>query len=357
MSAGTKIEWTDASWNPVTGCTRVSPGCQHCYAERLTATRLAHQERYRGLAVMQKGEARWSNEVRLHREVLDDPLRWERQRRVFVCSMSDLFHADVPDGYIMDVWRIMYLAAQHVFQVLTKRSDRMAGWLRRWLDTSTDEAADSTDSYSGIPYPMPRGPAAIRATYGCSGRAGLFAEMLEGWGDPPPGAAWPLYDWAQGPRFWPRVFNNVWLGVSVEDREHLRRIEDLRDTPAVVRWVSFEPLLEDLGNVDLRGVDWAVIGGETGPGARPLDVGWARRLIEQCRAQGVKVFVKQLGRTAVESQGHCSGCDMRTPDDCTHCEGTIEHPQRLRLRDSRGRVMDEWPADLRIREWPNAARA
>lgn len=323
MSAGTKIEWTDASWNPVTGCSRVSPGCQHCYAERLTATRLAQQERYRGLAVIQHGEPRWSNEIRVHHEVLTEPLRWRKPRRVFVCSMSDLFHVKVPYPFIDQVFAVMLGCAvltnhRHVFQVLTKRSYTLASYfelsspkkhLRRWAEIGNGLITlDNEDM--------------------------CFDECITA--DTP----WPL--------------PNVWLGVSVEQRYYLNRIDDLRRVPAAVRWVSFEPLLEHLGSVDLTGIHWAVIGGETGPGARPFNVAWAEDLIDQCRAQGVAVFVKQLGSVAVDGRGACAGCNPRTPDDCTHCEGTIEHPRRLRLRDRRGKNLADWPRALRIREWPNA---
>lgn len=238
MGDRTGIEWTDATWNPVTGCTRVSEGCRHCYAARLTAGRLAHQPRYKGLAFRTKGPAIWANQVRLHEGLLEQPLRWRKPRMVFVCSMSDLFHPKVPFAFIDGVFTIMAVALRHTFQILTKRPERMAEYL-----ASSGEAPE-----------------------------------------------------------------NVWLGTSVEDQAAAdERIPHLLRCPAEVRFLSAEPLL---GPIDLRLEDcwipedhyelwerlhWVIAGGETGPGARPVDPDWLRSIRDQCRATDVSFFLKQLG--------------------------------------------------------------
>ena len=234
----TRIEWTDASWNPVTGCDRVSPGCDNCYAESIA-------NRFSGTPAYPDGF-----EVTLRPDRLDQPLRWRRPRRVFVNSMSDLFHDSVPDEYVASVWAVMALAPEHTFQVLTKRHGRMRSLL-------------SSDRF-----------------------AKLFAEALyQHIGS----ATLPL--------------PNVWLGVSAENQQWADiRIPALLDTPAAVRFVSAEPLL---GRIDLTGllvtaggseqVDWVIVGGESGPGARPMHPDWARLLRDQCAAAGIPFFFKQRG--------------------------------------------------------------
>jgi protein gp37 len=249
MGDKSAIEWTDATWNPVTGCTKVSQGCKHCYAER-------HAVRFWG--------DRKFTEVRCHPERLDQPLRWRRPRRVFVNSMSDLFHEDVPDEFIWQVFNVMQLSGEHIFQILSKRPARMYEFVSRRIRNA------------GHP-PLP----------------------------------------------------NVWLGVSCENQDTAdERIPLLLRTLAAVRFVSAEPLLgpvnfeaiEWRGNMlyPLRGetmahdgamyrggarLDWVIIGGESGPGARPFDVAWARHIIAQCKTAGVPVFMKQLGSNA---RGWCA---------------------------------------------------
>ena len=219
MSDKSRIEWTDATWNPIRGCSKVSPGCAHCYAQ-------AFAERFRGVAghPFEQGF-----DLRLVPEKLRQPLSWRRPRRIFVNSMSDLFHEDVPSSYIATVGQVMREAHWHTFQVLTKRHERMKRLLRsklRWIGS------------------LP----------------------------------------------------NVWLGVSVENRHHgLRRLDALRDTPAAVRFVSLEPLLEDLGAVDLTGIHWVIVGGESGPGARRMLETWVIGVERQCREQDVPFFFKQWG--------------------------------------------------------------
>lgn len=276
MSDKSEIEWTDATWNPVRGCVKVSPGCKHCYAETFA-------ERFRGVAGHPYEQG---FDPRLVRERLDDPLRWREPRRIFVNSMSDLFQEAVPMGYITDVFRVMATAGRHTFQVLTKRAERMREWVQRWADVDEPE-----DNYEPI---LARGPKTVRAAHKAK-RAHLFADMIEGWGSVPAGSAYPTYDWMGGMRWWPSVFGNVHLGVSVEDRKHgVPRIDVLRDTPAAVRFLSIEPLLEDLGTLDLRGIHQVIVGAErAGRRARPMHDDWVRSIRDQCIAAGVAFFYKQ----------------------------------------------------------------
>jgi protein gp37 len=219
MSDKSKIEWTDATWNPVRGCTKVSPGCAHCYAETFA-------ERFRGV----KGHPfEFGFDLRTVPEKLGDPLGWGTPRMIFVNSMSDLFHKDVSDEYIASVARVMKAANWHTYQVLTKRAERLQTLLRSKLG---------------------------------------FAAKKE----------------------------HIWWGVSVENRRHgLPRVDLLRESPAKVRFLSIEPLLEDLGAIDLRGIDWVIVGGESGPGARPMSADWVRSIKAQCETAGVKFFFKQWG--------------------------------------------------------------
>ncbi|MHB8418243.1 MAG: DUF5131 family protein [Myxococcales bacterium] len=237
MSAHSAIEWTDATWNPVRGCTKVSPGCKHCYAETFA-------ERFRGVPGHPFEEG---FDLRLVPDKLREPLRWRSPRAIFVNSMSDLFHEEVPDSYIASVAAVMELASWHVYQVLTKRAERM----RRLLD----------------------GPLA------------RYARL-----------------------------RHVWWGVSVEDREHgMPRIAELRHTRASTRFLSVEPLLEDVGRLDLRGIHWVIVGGESGPGARPMRAEWVRSVRDQCRRSKVPFFFKQWGGVVKSLAGR--RLDGRTWDD------------------------------------------
>lgn len=254
MSDKTRIEWTEATWNPVTGCTKVSQGCKHCYAERDWA-RLVHLPAYQGRAF---------TDVVCHPERLDQPMRWKRPRRIFVNSMSDLFHEAVPDAFIDEVFAVMTFSPRHTFQVLTKRPARMLEYMRR--DQVTPALRALAPKARGLP-------------------------------------------WQDGERIklWPRP--NICLGVSVEDQETADElIPLLLQTPAAVRWISAEPLL---GAVDLTqflvrsfdeaeaaghyGLDWVVAGGESGPKARPMNPVWARNIRDQCNAAGVPFLFKQWG--------------------------------------------------------------
>lgn len=216
MTTISKIEWTEATWNPVVGCTKLSAGCKHCYAE-IMARRLQ--------AMGVPGYEHGFKKVKVIQSRLDEPLRRKKPTVYFVNSMSDLFHIQVPESFIEKVFDTMSFAHQHTFQVLTKRADRAADFASR----------------RGVP-------------------------------------------------------GNVWIGVSVENRRHgVPRIDELRKVPATVRFLSIEPLLEDLGDIDLRGIEWVIVGGESGPGARQMKVEWVRNIQRQCREQGARFFFKQWG--------------------------------------------------------------
>lgn len=227
MSIVSTIEWTDATWNPVRGCTKVSPGCKHCYAERFA-------ERFRGVPghPFEQGF-----DLRLVPNKLFEPLTWSRSRRIFVNSMSDLFHCGVPNSYIADVVDVMRRADWHIYQVLTKRSDRMQEFVNEKIVDALTMA-------------------------------------------------------------------HVWWGVSVENRQYgLPRIKHLQETGVAVRFLSVEPLLEDLGDIDLSGIAWVIVGGESGPGAREMKPEWVERILRMCQEQCVPFFFKQWGGKRKKSTG------------------------------------------------------
>lgn len=317
MSEKSGIAWTEATWNPLVGCSRVSEGCRHCYAETLTY-RLGERfgmAKYTGLTRLVGGEPQWTGALRLSEPDLSLPLRWKKPRRVFVNSMSDLFHEKVPIDWLARIFNVMadMCADAHTFLVLTKRAARM----RTVLSEALPEYAG--EHYSG------ETPLGVCLDVGAS--------------------AWPL--------------PNVWLGVSVEDQATAdERIPMLLSTPAVVRWVSYEPAL---GPVDFRRyllpmryaeviermhgtyLDWIVVGGESGPRARLFDLAWARRALTQCRAAGVPCFVKQLGSNAgLEVAG------LEPPAS----GGRVRKWLRWRAMDRKGADITEWPPDLRVREYP-----
>ena len=227
MSEKSSIEWTDATWNPVRGCTKISPGCVHCYAETFA-------ERFRGIPGHPYEQG---FDLRLVPEKLPEPLKWKKPRRIFVNSMSDLFHEMVPDEYIIRVCEVMLKADWHTYQILTKRAARMASLLNSRLSFVT-------------------------------------------------GA------------------EHIWWGTSVENRTHgVPRIAQLRSARVAVRFLSIEPLLEDLGRLDLRDIHWMIVGGESGPGARPMEAAWVRSLERQCRASNVAFFFKQWGGVRKKEAG------------------------------------------------------
>lgn len=241
----TGIEWADVVWNPVTGCSPVSEGCRNCYAARM-AKRLQAMAA-KGVAGAKGYEKGF--EVTLHPERLEEPLNWKKPRRIFVCSMADIFHEEVRLGFIKGIYHMMARCERHTFLVLTKR---------------------------------PKG----------FGEIGFGTEWLP----------------------WPR---NVWSGVSVESGRHFDRIHTLRNLTRPPRFISFEPLLSSPGFIYLGGINWVIVGGESGPGARPMEADWARSIRDQCRAAGVPFFMKQMG-------------------------GVVDHRARL----------EDMPEDLRVREFP-----
>lgn len=291
------IEWTEETWNPICGCTIVSPGCTNCYAMR-TAYRLERigVPHYAGLTQASKAGPVWTGKLALAPDsILTAPLRRRKPTVYFVNSMSDLFHEDVPDEWIDRVFAVMALAPQHTFQVLTKRSARMRAYL-------TDRACQSRIGeavYSAAPVGRDIKDASLHWTPHKG--SGVFDF----------GSRWPL--------------PNVWLGVSAEDQRRAdERILDLLATPAAVRFVSAEPLLGRI-EVDLSGIDWVIAGGESGPNARPMHPDWARSLRDQCAAAEVPFFFKQWGHWApgalsrgwglLTADGDIDIPDYRTPDE------------------------------------------
>lgn len=225
--AETSIEWTDATWNPVAGCLVISPGCTNCYAMRMAARLDAMGvPKYEGLTRKSGERYVWTGKVRLDEASLDIPLKWKKPRKIFVNSMSDLFHADVPVEFIARVWSVMERTPQHTYQILTKRPERM----REVLTTL------------GLP-----------------------------------------------------ALEHVWLGTSVEDSAVLSRLDDLRATPAIIRFVSFEPLIGSVANADLTDIHWAIVGGESGPRARPMNQIWVDEIRLRCLTSGTAFFFKQWG--------------------------------------------------------------
>ncbi len=241
------IEWTEATWNPVTGCTKISPGCVNCYAERMA------------LRLQAMGQPNYDNgfALKLQPHMLEYPLRWRKPKRIFVNSMSDLFHEDVPEEYVLRVFDVMRRAHWHQFQILTKRADRLA---------EIDERLD-----------------------------------------------WP---------------ENVWMGVSVENQKYCSRIAYLRGTRAVVKFLSIEPLLGPISSLDLEGIDWVIVGGESGPGARPMRPEWVQETLQCCRDQVVAFFFKQAG-SVLAREWKCS--------------------------DTKGTNPCDWPEGFRVREYPRPA--
>lgn len=331
MAENSKIEWTDTTWNPIAGCTPVSEGCRNCYAAN-HARRLAGNPNpkvsgpYEGTArTAGDGRAVFTGRVNLLHDRLGDPLHWRKPRRVFVNAMSDLFHPDVPDEFIRQVWWTMAQCDRrrlgHVFQILTKRPDRMAEWVQ-------ENVYDP---------------------------AGFGDWTLSGMGG--------------------TVLPNVWLGTSVEDQPAAdERIPYLLRCPAAVRFLSCEPLLgpvelrhidaeakhrdagfyfidpltgqnDDMGRPcrDVSRIDWVIAGGESGPKARPCDVEWIRSLVRQCQAAEVPAFVKQLGARPYSVTDHIGPI----PKGASFPDGFYR-----RLSDHKGGDPSEWPADLRVREFP-----
>jgi protein gp37 len=331
----TPIQWTDKTWNPIRGCSLVSEGCRNCYAMGVAARFSGPGLAYEGLARRRSnGEPQWTGEVRVIESHMLDPLSWRKPVRVFVNSMSDLFHDSVTDETIERVFAVMALAPRHTFQILTKRPDRMLAWS---LKNST------------------------------GGRIFHVAQQIDPKGVGASSGVWPL--------------PNVWLGVSTENQEAAdERIPLLLQTPAAVRFLSCEPLLgpielkncgttpyfSDRGCLpDGRGtsVDWVIVGGESGRHARPCDVEWITDIVAQCDFAGVPVFVKQMGRwIAADAFGEFKRPAERWlfADGRVWVPGTIGVHNYKRPKDavafslgSHGDEMDAWPEELRIRQFPN----
>ncbi|WP_322820145.1 phage Gp37/Gp68 family protein [Chloroflexus sp.] len=242
--ATSKIEWTESTWKPLTGCTKISPGCKHCYAERM-ALRL----RAMGVEKYRNGFT-----LTLHPDVLEEPLTWKKPRMIFVNSMSDLFHQDVPLAFIQQVFEVMRRASWHQFQVLTKRAERLS-------------------------------------------------ELA------------PLIDWPA----------NVWMGVSVEHAMYTSRIDHLRQTNACIKFLSLEPLLGPLPDLNLAGIDWVIVGGESGPRARPMQAEWVRDIRDQCIRAGVPFFFKQWGGPVKKRTGRL--LDGRTWDELP-CQSSVAYVEQ-----------------------------
>lgn len=236
------IEWTESTWNPVRGCTRVSEGCRFCYAERIAARFSGKGLAYEGIAKNTKTGPKWTREVRPIYSLLNEPLKWKKPRRIFVNSMSDLFHEKIELDYIQEVFAVMKKAHWHKFQVLTKRASRL-------LEYS-----------SNLPWP-----------------------------------------------------DNVWMGVSVEDNRVLDRIEELRETGAKIKFLSLEPLIGPLADLNLSNIDWVIVGGESGPGAREMKKEWVIDIRDQCAVEDVRFFFKQWGGTRKSKTGRM--LDGRTYDE------------------------------------------
>lgn len=336
MGSKSSIEWTDATWTPIRvrsaagervgwGCEKVSDGCKNCYAETLNK-RLGTGLPYAVGAVTKAG-----GEYFLDEKMLTAPLRWRKPRRVFVCSMTDLFGEWVPDEWIDRMFAVMALTPQHTYQVLTKRPERMREYISGddWgYESRADAIGEAMEAMSGRPVS----------------------------GDPSDDSydalPWPL--------------PNVWLGTSVEDQPAAdKRIPELLATPAAVRFVSYEPAL---GPVDFAtykvetglwkfdkwaipaGLHWVIVGGESGPAARPFDIAWARRAVAQCKAAGVACFVKQLGAKPFEVLHEMRAPGPGAPVGMIGRTVPVEVP--LKLKNLKGGDMSEWPEDLRVREMP-----
>jgi protein gp37 len=309
-----KIAWTDRSdWNPLRGCTRVSEGCRHCYAEAIAARFSGPGQPFEGFAEKTTNGPRWTGKIALMEDRLTLPLKWRKPAKIFVNSASDLFHENVPDEWIDRIFAVMALAPQHSFQVLTKRPKRMRAYFERWPDGAARFHHVAGEAYKIDPS-LPHG--------------------ANGW-------VWDLQ------KRWP--LPNVWLGVTAEDQERAdERIPELLATPAARRFVSVEPMLgpvdlteivirhrvgeqhinalhceedpEDCGEIGPATLDWVIVGGESGPGSRPMHPQWARDLRDQCQAAGTAFFMKQM-----------------------HVGGKL-------VKD-----VARFPEDLRVQEFPNAA--
>jgi len=355
MSTTTTIQWTDRTWNPVRGCSLVSAGCANCYAMKQAHRFSGAGQPYAGLTELGPHGPRWTGTIRLVPEVLDEPLRWKKPEKIFVNSMSDLFHHDVPDDFIERVFAVMAIARRHTFQILTKRPERMLRFCQSLTFERLIERANQ-NVYGGEHGP---GTYNLASTNGRSTK-----ERFVCYGEK--SAHWPMSK---------PLLPNVHLGVSIEDQPTAdARIPILLQTPAAVRFVSYEPALgavslsafwdqfpdcgppcftctppcnavvRDCAHTPRASLDWVIIGGESGPGARPCDLDWIRSIVQQCRAAGVPCFIKQLGaRPYDESLWKCLIGDTNKE---------FNDQIRVRLKDKKGGDISEFPADLQVRQFP-----
>lgn len=267
MADNTPIEWADATVNAVNGCSVLSPGCKHCYAMRLAGTRLKHHPSRAGLTVDTKAGPVWNGEVRLHEAALLQPLRWKRPRRIFWNAHGDLFHEAVPDEWIDRVFAVCALTPQHTHMILTKRPERMRKYFHNVSWQRVVESCRDDNRTSMI------------LNHSINDLMRLF-RLCKPFSYDRDASQWPL--------------PNLWLGTSVEDQPRAdERLDHLRATPAALRFISFEPLLGPV-ETDLTGFGWAIVGSESGPGARHMDEAWAQAIVDQCRPAGVAAFVKQV---------------------------------------------------------------
>ncbi len=322
MADKSLIEWTDATWNIITGCTLVDDGCRHCYAAHLITSwpAIGNHPSRKGLARKNAaGESKFTGEVRFNEQWLDQPLRWKKPRRIFVCAHGDLFHESVPDEWLDKVFAVMALAPHHTFQVLTKRPDRA----RAYLTTAEDHDRHITIDETGRAFRTPLAHIRVRSAL-CDLLPGAPASALNAASD------WQEKHCPEGDGFlrrWP--LPNVWLGTSISDQASAdARIPELLATPAAVRFLSAEPLLGPVdlkfvqfdgywinaltGDMELhghvqRGLDWVIVGGESGPHARPMHPDWARALRDQCQVAGVPFFFKQWGEWGAGSINMSTG--------------------------------------------------
>lgn len=286
----TNIEWTDETWNPIVGCSRVSPGCDNCYAISSVHRGAAMGTvQHQGLTVHPEGDRLdWNGKVNVAEHLMDKPLHWAKPRRIFVNSLSDLFHPSVPSHVIRQIWRVMVEAEQHTFQVLTKRPQRMAAWVQ-------------ADNEITVPTPP-----------------------------------------------------NIWLGVSIESDKYAWRADHLRATPAAVRFISAEPLLGPLPSLDLTGIDWLIVGGESGAKARPMHPDWVRDLRDRCQDEGRGVCPTCDGRGSIRVKGGgaaCGDCYVenhggtgRVPTAFLFKQWGNWHPAPWKLRRHRGEPLDDYKA-------------
>lgn len=332
-----KIEWTDASWNPLRAraggrpgwaCQRVSPGCEHCYAETINR-RLGTGELYDAIGILRSRHY-------LDEKAIAAPLRWKRPRRIFLSSMTDVFGEWVSDELLDRLFAVMALTPHHTYQILTKRAERMRAYV-------AEHCPSLSRRTGGLNIPL-----SLAMTASNENRFSVAA-------------TWPL--------------PNVWLGVSAEDQKRAdERIPDLLATPAAVRFVSYEPALgpvdfyrflhdSNCPAEDLDGdpfcicsapreinLDWIIVGGESGPGARSFDITWARDVVEQCQGAGVAVFVKQLGAKPYEETRKVASVGVYP--SARAARTFIDAPHFMRLKSRKGGDPSEWPADLRVREFP-----